>query len=614
MRGCPFLLLSCLLVSVASAEIPIHLEGQLGGTSQAVAVAEKGDMAYLGVGPRVVLLDVSEPNTIREIAQSEVLPEVVEDIVVRDGYAYVADGSAGLYVLDVSGVKVPSIVGRWSSSSDFSVGRGRSVCLSGRYAYFADGNEGLHIIDISNPAEPVRVGVATDVSPVTVAVANGCAYVNVYPEGLATIDVTDPMRPSVMRPSETLPEPTAIEVVGGLMYVTGRRGNLSGLFIFDVNEPTRPSFVGWCEIDNPGELAIDGKVAYVTNVWGGLDIIRIIDPALPSRVGRYEATGPVEVVALAAGRAYIAGGYGGLEVVDVSSPTAPVSLAGYANTVIYDVAVSDRYAYAVGAYTGMQIVDISDPAAPSYVSWLDLYYADCVALGKTHVYVGDARDLRVIDVSDPLAPVVIASCELGCEIGDIVMADRYAYLATDRGLTIVDVADPHRPLPVGQCDTPGQAWSLCVADGYAYTTGPGGLDIIDISNPAAPFTVGRYQDNAWPYHAAVSGPRAFLAGVGGGLGVIDISDPELPGYVWSRLTHSARDVAIREPWGLLLDSRDGLSIFEVSNPFFFPAAGECDVPGYAQSLVVVGDYAYVASLSGGLVVLKIDWPTDSTPE
>lgn len=608
MRGFQFLLLSCLSVSVASAEVPVHLEGQLGGASQAIAVSETGAIAYLGVGPRVVMLDISAPGNLRETAQSEVLPEVVEDIVIRDGHAYVADGSAGLYVMDVSDANAPRIVGRWSGPSGVSVARGLSVRLSGDYAYLADGSAGLQIIDISNPAKPAGVSVVTEVTPQTVAVSDGYAYVDSPSEGVTVIDVSDPRRPRMVAQSKGLPNPMAIEVVDGFIYIAGGLPDKPGLFVIDASDPENPACVGRCEIANAGALALAGKLAYVSNGWGGLDIIRITYPALPSRIGGYETTGHAEAVAVSAGRAYIAEGYGGLEVVDVSSPATPVGLASYATTSIHDVAVSDRYAYVVSAYTGMQIVDVCDPVAPSYVSWLDLDYADCVALGKTHVYVGDGWDLKVIDVSDPLEPVVIASCEVGYDIRDVVAVDRYAYLAAGQSLAVVDVADPCSPVPVGWCSTPGYAHGVCIASGYAYVTGTEGLDIIDISNPVAPFKVGRYNEGDWPSHAALSGTCAFLASGNSGLRVIDVSDPFLPGYVSGVDTYLARDIVIRDPYAFLLDFRDGLQIFDISHPGLLGAAGECDVAGYPHTLAISGDYAYVASASGGLVVLKIDWP------
>ena len=47
----------------------------------------------------------------------------------------------------------PLVQGKWPSS-----GNARGVAVSGNYAYVADGGAGLQVIDVSNPANCVRVG------------------------------------------------------------------------------------------------------------------------------------------------------------------------------------------------------------------------------------------------------------------------------------------------------------------------------------------------------------------------------------------------------------------------------------------------------------------------
>jgi hypothetical protein len=60
------------------------LVGQVGGVSRAVAVA--GDIAYLGVGPRLVALDVSNPAAPVLLGRSAVLPGVINAVVVTQTF------------------------------------------------------------------------------------------------------------------------------------------------------------------------------------------------------------------------------------------------------------------------------------------------------------------------------------------------------------------------------------------------------------------------------------------------------------------------------------------------------------------------------------------------
>jgi len=74
--------------------------GQIGGPTQDVAV--QGDYAYVGVGLRLVVLDVTNPVMPTEVGSTTPFPYFVEDIVVSGTRAYVAAGGAGLRVVDVS--------------------------------------------------------------------------------------------------------------------------------------------------------------------------------------------------------------------------------------------------------------------------------------------------------------------------------------------------------------------------------------------------------------------------------------------------------------------------------------------------------------------------------
>ena len=84
----------------STRKLDLDLVHQFGGQSFAVAV--EGSTAYLGVGPRLIALDITDPNAPRLIGQSDVLPGVVQDIVIANNRAYIAAADAGLLVLDIS--------------------------------------------------------------------------------------------------------------------------------------------------------------------------------------------------------------------------------------------------------------------------------------------------------------------------------------------------------------------------------------------------------------------------------------------------------------------------------------------------------------------------------
>jgi len=137
----------------------VELVGQIGGTISAVAV--EGSYAYVGVGPRLVVLDISDPTHPAFVGQTGVLPGIA-DVAVSASTAYVADGDAGLRVVDVSNPATPTELGFYDTP-----GYARGVVVSGSTAYVADrgifdGSQrvgsGLRVVDVGNPASPTEIG------------------------------------------------------------------------------------------------------------------------------------------------------------------------------------------------------------------------------------------------------------------------------------------------------------------------------------------------------------------------------------------------------------------------------------------------------------------------
>jgi len=612
MWRCTLVVVWCLGALPAQADVPITLLGQLGGESRAVAVSPDGTLAYLGEGPFVTILDLSNPGDIRVVGRSERLPRVPEDIIVEGGYAFVADGLAGLHVLDVSDASAPRAMSRCGIPSWPTSNRGLHLCLSGRYVYFADGETGLRIYDASNPAEPVCVTVF-EIKAYDVAVSGGYAYVASRCDGLTVLDVSDPCHPRAAAHLDLPICASEIDLSGGYAFLTGVRqtsNDRQGLYIVDVRDPAKPAVTGCIDLQYPEDLVVAGKFAYVVDRWGSVEFIRITNPAMPARVGGYTTAGRPVAICAAEASLYVAQAYAGLEVIDVSRIAQPAVTGRYATTDVQDVAVSGAYAYVASTNTGMQVVDVSDPAAPAWMSWLDLDYTLCVSAAEGRVCVGDGWKLKTIDVSDPLEPQVAGECNAGGEIRDIALAGAYACAAAGNGLAIVDLSNPQNPWLVSRCEVNGSALAVCVSGRYAYLAGWGGLDIIDISDSTRPLLTGHYvESGSLPLDVAIRGDYAYLACGSAGVRVIDVSEPWLPGRVSGFATGDAKGVAIQGRCGYLTGT-PGLRVFDVSDPISLPRLGGDDRVG-SQRLTVSSDFVYTADHAGGLVILKADGLDDA---
>lgn len=578
----------------------VELVGQIGGESNALAL--QGDYVYIGLGPRLIVVEVSNPAQPSVVGRTTVLPYIVEGVAVSGSYAYVADGPAGVRIIDVSDPSTPTEVGSCDTP-----GRARDVVVAGSHAYVADYDGGLRVLDVSDPAAPGEIGFcATSGKALDVAVSGGYAYVADWDGGLRVIDVSSPAAPTQVGFYDTPGRPHGVAVSGGYAYVADGDG---GLRIVNVSDPSAPSEVGSCDVPEfacgvavagnyayvaaaddglrivdvsmatmPSEVGycltwrtawavvVAEDHAYVADWWGGVCVIDVANPAHPIRTGSSRTLGDASAIALAGGYAYVADWDAGLRVIDVSSPAQPIMTGSYeARWWSYGVAVSGHYAYVAHRGSGLRIVDVSDPAAPIEVGRYDTPRgAEGVAVAGDYAYVAHWNGLHVINVLDPAAPSEVGYCDTPEGAQGVAVSATLAYVANYHdGLRVIDVSDPAAPTQVGFYDTQGMAWAVVVTGNYAYVTDGGhGLRIIDVSNPASPVEAGFYDTPGWAYGLAIADDHAYVADATA-LRILDVSDPTAP--------------------------------IEV---------GFYETPGYTRAVALDGDYAYVADDQGGLVILR----------
>jgi hypothetical protein len=112
-------------------------------------------------------------------------------VAVNGSYAYVADDTSGLRIIDITNPNAPVEAGFFNTP-----GAAHGVTVSGNFAYVADDTSGLRILDVSNPAAPTETGFCdTPGRAWSVALHWNYAYVADYSSGLRVIDISDPAAP-----------------------------------------------------------------------------------------------------------------------------------------------------------------------------------------------------------------------------------------------------------------------------------------------------------------------------------------------------------------------------------------------------------------------------------
>ncbi len=553
-----------------------RLVGQIGGPTNAVALA--GHYAYVGVGLRLVVLDVSDPAGPHEMGATPPLPYFVEGIALAiqggHSYAFVAAGDAGLLVVDVSVPSAPQEIGSWDSP-----GYAEGVAVAGAIAYLADGPYGLRLVDISDPGHPRPLGAAFDANyAFAVAVADHRAYL----------------------------------AAGG-----------AGLLIADVSDPAQPRALG--TLDTPGyayDLAVSGGLAYVADGWGGLQIVDAADPAHPALKAARAMPGQAFGVAVAGTQAYVAAAYAGLRVVDVTNPAQPGELGAAA---IYrghaaDVAIAGDIAFVADRYVGLRVFDVTAPAHPAQIGAFDTFiYAEGLVVVDHSAYVNTLTGgLWIIDLSSPTALRVIGHVNpqppLDPDFSEVEVQGGWAYVGTWQGfIHVIDVSDHAQPAEVAVFQATGEFNGMAIQGDILYVTGQAGpVQLIDVSQPAQPALLGAVNVPG-AEEVAVSSTRAYLAvdgslEEGGGLTIVDVSDPNAPEVIGHYGIINGRDVAVAGNL-VYLSTTDSLNIIDVADPTHPVKLGEVATPGYARKLVVADDTAYVGDAMRGVAVVDVSDPS-----
>lgn len=589
--------------------------GQVGGPTRAVAVQE--NYAYVGVGLRLVALDVSTPTVLQEVGATQPFEGFVEDVAVSGNIAYVAAGGAGLYLVDISNPVQPTMVGVYDTA-----GYAEGVAVSGQYGYVADGPSGLCVVDISDPTCPTEVGTAYSLNYAFDVVVEGrYAYLAAAGAGLLVADVSDPTHPVEVGSLDTPGYAYGLTVSGSTAYIADGWG---GLRLVDISAPTAPAEVGF--YDTPGwafDVGIADNTAYVADAVEGLRVVDVSDRTSPGELGSYEFhrnndASLASDLAISGALVYVADLSQGLHVLDVSDPAQPTQVGvyspmGYAD----DVAVVGDYTCVAAGPYGLRVIDISNPSHPREVGGYDTHdYALSIDAVGNYAYVG-GNGLHIVDISNPSHPSLASfhTWEVGGHAMDVVVRGGIAYIADEYGIRLIDVSNPYSPVELGSLDfahgdfaaATNATWGVDAFGDLAYVThGTEGLKIVDVSNPCSPAVVGVYRPSTVGklLGVEIAGNFAYVTDHPR-LHVVDISDSKNPTEAgFYDMPTVAERVVFADSTLYAANGAAGLVALDVSRPHRPTLMGSRSLPGYALGLTVSGHYGYVADGEGGLFILE----------
>ena len=346
------------LAATASSGLPVTFR-VVGGPASiqggSLIVTNVGTVHLQASQPGTATHDpVSETRVINQVAVSLSLeadrptaPRSSRTLHVHQDRVYVAQGSDGLEILDADPQSGLTRLGVFNTA-----GLTQDVQVDAGQAYLADGPAGVAILDVTNPGNPIGFNSVPSNSftkRICLTEEHLLTAEHQLREGTAGMRIEPRNSGNGRGYFQTIGTCYDIRTSANLAFLAEG----SGLQIVDISNPAAPVALG--RYRTPGDqtmsLQVQGNLVYLAGET--LTIVDVSNPSDPHLVGtfperstRLDLSGSLAMVAT----------YQGLQVVDVSAPASPVSVGSKAiDGGASDVQVVGDLVYLAAAKAGVQV-------------------------------------------------------------------------------------------------------------------------------------------------------------------------------------------------------------------------------------------------------------------
>ena len=582
-------------------------------------------------------------------------PGCGEDICKAGNYVYLANGSAGLIIIDAMDPLNPLIVGSYPD-----LRYARDIVVEDSLAFVTCGNSAyapadlIAIIGIADPSSPVLLstyempnaaswGEAEDLF-----ITDSIMLVAADHQGLEVVDISDPANPSLL---STYPNCWAksVAVRDTLAFVISEgeydpdigKWFHKGLFVLNLANPLEPDSIASLEESPPGKLVLIDSLAIVTRAYNGslgpfpeyyiyFKIIDVNDPSAPKLLGstnsRWSDWLPNPTTVILDTFALLFNPYPGIEVYNISDPADPAWIMTIPSSGAIRLIREDSLLYVVTPeFPGFYIFDITNSAEPlpvldyhvdtSQVIWWMDSWGLCVNDTLAYIpYIAWADSnlsweciCEVIDVSDPFNPVVVARPSLG-EMDppwvNIQIADTLLFLNN----LIYNISDLANPVKIGYLDMWGAVRHLIVHDTIVFAASTY-LAAFSIADPTAPINLtGSICPCSQNYGDINFQENLLFTTCDGMFSIYDVSDP-MQFISISDCLYQGRSLDVHD-YRVYLAGWYGVVIYDVSDPAAPVILDSISTPGEQCDILFGDSVVYIADLSSLFVVKTADISTD----
>jgi hypothetical protein len=427
------------------ANASLALQAQAGGSVSGVALL--GSTAFVGLGPHLAAIDVSDPAFPQLEAQSSVLPGNVSGVLVlsTDPYPQLVV-SAGRYIvtLSLAADGQISVIGETAlpgniQSIVLDASNGLLYAAGSIYQSY-DANSGdvstgfVAVVGVNDPSGPQYYGqqLALADNVQSLALTDSMLYVGLYNsqgfKGIAGIPLTDQTefgQPTiVIPPADNDEAPYTMAVYGDRLYV----GSYMAMSAYDISKPEAPQRVWRATKDDNGQvmMMVYGFVLHGSSIdMAGCAPADGYVPWQSSFTPPEPVTGDAygEVSSMTAGTGHLLLiARDGLEIYDTSDPKALKAVGVYHpnRAYIIDHVTGGNYVYTIDTSAQgwdnqyLNVLRASDLAVagvyhfelPDHSALWDWYRG--MALDGDRLYVFGRFGVWIFDVSNPIKPVLLS--------------------------------------------------------------------------------------------------------------------------------------------------------------------------------------------------------------
>ena len=486
------------------------------------------------------LTEPANPVRIGEIAT----PGQAQSVVVDGNTAYVADGAAGVHVIDIAVPTTPSVIKTLGGFID-----ARKVQIADENLYVLDRTRGMLVYnqhDVRNVQTPrPRRFFRTGGTPINVVIHDDTVYLSDDKHGLYILEPSPFGNFDFRSIVPILAAAYAIQETKDIAYAYVASGNLTLVDVTDIQNPETDF-----RLNTPGlstGIQLRNNIVYLTDQQAGLHIMDVRNPQQPQRISSHPTFGNATDIVIHETLAYVADGKGGIQTIDVSTPESPEWLHRHAfgGTVYgFDVAETAdgaRTVYVANGVDGLRTLEFTTPYhgtltrnlplptdTPAFDEQLEAASCTKVRVQDGYGFVAAETGMFIVDL---VRNTIVTHIPTSAPVSDIALHGGYAYLCAE-SLIVVDSRAPQQSRIVSERDVHGSAYRIVIdtsSPSHAYVAAlEGGLHIFDITAPAVPRPAGSYATQGNATGVTFAEERAYLLDSGVGVVALDVSEPDTP--------------------------------------------------------------------------------------